>query len=110
MVEHMAFKLKVDDKIDMSFVYGGRKGPGIGKMLQWSFDGVYLYLPWPIQRDLASEALLKHTEPDHEISHEFLLILMQDASPATPRDERRIISYIRNDFKKLVRRSGLPSF
>ena len=87
----------------MGFVIGWREGPSINKMLQWSFYGVYFHLPWSIQRDLASEALLERTETDHEISHELSLILMQDASPATPRDERGIILYIRNDSKKLVR-------
>ena len=87
MVKHMAFKLKVDDKIDVSVVFGGRKCPGIGKMLQWPFDGVYFYQPWSIQRNLASEAFLEQTETDYEISHEFQWILIQDASPTTPRDE-----------------------
>lgn len=102
VVKQMTLELEVDHEVDVSLVPNRRKRPHVCEVLQRSIDGVHSYLSRTIQRDLARKALLKRTESDDKTGDDFLLRLAKNASAAAPGDERGIIPYVRDDFKKLV--------
>src|SRR5271154_2837400 len=102
MIEQMAFELKIDDECNMGLVPGRGKGPRVCQVLQRPFDGAHQHLSWPVQRDLACEALLKWSKSDDQIGKDFSLVRAVDVRTVAPGNEQGVVRNIRYDLEKIV--------